>query len=130
MIPAAAAEPRTEQLVADLPAQKKPMRIYGALFDTYILIEYEDRLLMVDQHAVHERLLFDQLMASFGQERLGQEMLTPITVPPKAAIRRCWGRLRLMMRVVMRVTPSAAMMAMKRCSRALPMPWLRLPGSI
>ena len=38
------------------------MKIFGALFNTFILVEYEDQLLMVDQHAVHERLLFDKLM--------------------------------------------------------------------
>ena len=70
-----------EQLSAEIPEMAKPIKIFGALFDTFILIEYEDHLLLVDQHAVHERLLFDQLMASFGKERLGQEMLVPVSMP-------------------------------------------------
>lgn len=64
-----------------LPSEPKPIRIFGALFDTFILIEYDDYLLLVDQHAVHERLLFDQLMESFGKDHLGQELLIPVTVP-------------------------------------------------
>ena len=70
----------SDQLSFELPQQPKPLKIFGALFDTFILIEYEDELLMVDQHAVHERLLFDRLIQSFGKERLGQEMLVPATV--------------------------------------------------
>ena len=36
-------------------------RIIGQLFETYILVEQEDRLLMIDQHAAHERLNYEQL---------------------------------------------------------------------
>lgn len=71
---------QTEQIGIDLPKAAPKMKIFGALFDTYILIEYDDQLMMVDQHAVHERLLFDRLMDSFGKEKLGQEMLTPLTM--------------------------------------------------
>ena len=69
------------QLSFALPSESKPFRIFGALFDTFILIEYDDYLVLVDQHAVHERLLFDQLMESFGKDHLGQELLIPVTVP-------------------------------------------------
>ena len=64
-------------LPADLPA---PMKIYGALFNTFILIEYADHLLLVDQHAVHERLLFDRMMKALEQHTAGQEMLVPCIV--------------------------------------------------
>ncbi len=58
----------------------RPMRVFGAVFDTFILIEYADHLLLVDQHAVHERLLFDRLMQSYGTEKMGQELLVPFTL--------------------------------------------------
>ena len=69
-------------LPADLP---KPMHIFGALFNTFILIEYEDHLLMVDQHAVHERLLFDRMMRASSEHRAGQQLLVPyiISVSPQ-----------------------------------------------
>ena len=74
-------ERETEQLNS-LPADlQKPMRILGALFHTFILIEYEDHLLMVDQHAVHERLLFDRMMKASTEQRAGQELLVPYIVP-------------------------------------------------
>ena len=65
-------------LPADLP---KPMKIFGAVFNTFILIEYADHLLMVDQHAVHERLLFERMMKAYEEDRAGQEMLVPYIVP-------------------------------------------------
>ena len=72
---------KAEQVNTILPAVKKPMRIFGALFNTFILIEYEDQLLMVDQHAVHERLLFDRLMKEHtGKAVTGQELLVPIVI--------------------------------------------------
>ncbi len=70
-----------EQLSAMPPDLPAPMRVFGALFDTYILIEYEDHLLMVDQHAAHERLLFDRMMKAYEEQRAGQEMLVPYIVP-------------------------------------------------
>ena len=70
-----------EQVSTILQNIRKPMRIFGALFNTYILIEYEDQLLLVDQHAVHERLLYDKLMREHeGTPIIGQELLVPIIV--------------------------------------------------
>ena len=71
----------TEQVNTILPDLPKPMKIFGALFNTYILLEYNDQLMMVDQHAVHERLLFDRLMKEHASGRLpGQELLVPVIV--------------------------------------------------
>ncbi len=71
---------KAEQVSTILPEIRKPLRIFGALFNTYILIEYEDTLLMVDQHAVHERLLFDRLMQENREQHLGQELLVPYVI--------------------------------------------------
>ena len=70
----------TEQINTILPAIKKPLKIFGALFNTYILAEYENNLLLIDQHAVHERLLFDRLMSETGNVHCGQELLVPIVI--------------------------------------------------
>lgn len=53
------------------------MRLAGILFDTYWLFETGDRVLLVDQHAAHERILFDQMMARFEDERISQKLLAP-----------------------------------------------------
>ena len=38
------------------------MRCLGRLFDLFILIEYEDRLFIIDQHAAHERILYNKFI--------------------------------------------------------------------
>ena len=75
-----AQEEKAEQVNTILPEIRKTMKVFGALFNTFILVEYEDQLLLVDQHAVHERLLFDRLMKECAEEHIGQEMLVPIVV--------------------------------------------------
>ena len=70
-----------EQVNTIMSAVRKPMKVFGALFNTFILVEYEDQLLMVDQHAVHERLLFDRLMSEHTEKaQAGQEMLVPVVL--------------------------------------------------
>ena len=34
-------------------------KIIGQLFDTYWLVEYNDRLFIVDQHAAHEKVMYE-----------------------------------------------------------------------
>ena len=69
-----------EQVPSFLPDAPKPMKLMGVAFNTFILVEYEDNLLMIDQHAVHERLLFDRMMKAYDQHEAGQEMLVPMLV--------------------------------------------------
>lgn len=85
VVPAAPTEvqqriPEAEQVPSFLPDAPKPMRLLGVVFNTFILVEYEDNLLMIDQHAVHERLLFDRLMKAYDQHACGQELLIPMVV--------------------------------------------------
>ncbi len=75
-----------EQINTILPTIEKPMKIFGALFNTFILVEYEDQLLLVDQHAVHERLLFDKLMKEHAESsQAGQELFVPIVIDVTSA---------------------------------------------
>lgn len=72
--------PEPEQVPSFLPEAPKPMKLLGVVFNTFILVEYEDHLLMIDQHAVHERLLFDRLMKAYDQQTCGQELLIPMVI--------------------------------------------------
>ncbi len=56
---------------------QKYRRVIGQIFDTYWLIQYEDKLYIMDQHAAHEKVLYERLvMLSRKKERLSQ-MLSP-----------------------------------------------------
>ena len=57
---------------------KKEYRIVGQLFATYWLIEMEGQLFMIDQHAAHEKILFEQTMKRIREK----EMLTQQIAPP------------------------------------------------
>ncbi len=78
-------EEKAEQVNTILPGIRKTMKVFGALFNTFILVEYEDQLLMVDQHAVHERLLFDKLSAEYAGQNIGQDLLVPIILSVSSA---------------------------------------------
>lgn len=76
---ASSEEKQTEQ-ASFLPDAPKPLKFLGAVFNTYILVEYNDHLLLIDQHAVHERLLFDRMMKAYDEHTCGQELLIPMVV--------------------------------------------------
>jgi DNA mismatch repair protein MutL len=56
-----------------------PARLIGEAFDTYILVERGGELLLVDKHAAHERIRYEQLKTAPAFENR-QVLLTPITV--------------------------------------------------
>lgn len=61
-------------------------RIVGQIFDTYIIIEKGDRMLIADQHAAHERLNYEALKAELENGRvMSQLVLEPIEVRLTAA---------------------------------------------
>jgi len=52
-------------------------RIIGQVFDTYWLIEYKDKLLIMDQHAAHEKIKYEALIKKIENDRVDSQMLTP-----------------------------------------------------
>ncbi|MEA5014636.1 MAG: DNA mismatch repair endonuclease MutL [Candidatus Limiplasma sp.] len=58
-----------------------PLRLLGIAFQTYLLFEAGERLLWVDQHAAHERILFDKFWKRYEGERISQRLLSPQLVP-------------------------------------------------
>lgn len=58
-----------------------PCRVVGQVFDTYVILQQGDEMLLVDQHAAHERLRFERLKQDYQQNRrFGQVLLTPVVV--------------------------------------------------
>ena len=68
-----------EKNVAVEEATKTPdFRIIGEAFKTYIFVELENKMLMIDKHAAHERILFEKFKAQ--QTSFQQMLLIPVTV--------------------------------------------------
>jgi DNA mismatch repair protein MutL len=64
------------------------LRLIGQIGSTYIVAEGPDGLYLIDQHAAHERVLFEKLMAQHDQKSIpSQSLLTPevVTLPPQSA---------------------------------------------
>ena len=56
-------------------------RIIGQVFETYWLIEFEEKLLMIDQHAAHEKVNYERLMKQYREKNvLSQGLLPPVIV--------------------------------------------------
>lgn len=52
-------------------------RVIGQIFDTYWLIEFEDKFYMMDQHAAHEKILYEKLMNHIKTKKMDTQMIMP-----------------------------------------------------
>lgn len=67
---------------------KQEYRIVGQVFDTYWIIEYRDKMLLIDQHAAHEKVKYEQIIKKTAANEIYTQTLTPpiiISVTPKEA---------------------------------------------
>ena len=56
-------------------------RLIGQVFDTYWMIQFEDKLLIVDQHAAHEKVKYERLMKQYHDRQvLSQTLFPPVVV--------------------------------------------------
>ena len=70
--------------------QEKPIRVLGVAFNTYIIMEYGDLLILSDQHAVHERLLYEKFMKETASAPASQAMLVPQIIKLSHAEYACY----------------------------------------
>lgn len=67
----------------------EPMRFVGEIFHTYIITERGNEVCLIDKHASHERILYEQLAKDYGNVA-GQLLLAPVAVnlsaPEKQAV--------------------------------------------
>lgn len=62
------------------PASRKQFRIIGQIFDTYWIIEYQDALYIIDQHAAHEKVNYERMMKNYREKKINAQMLYPAIV--------------------------------------------------
>ncbi len=94
--PPAADRPRTPEQTPPEPGPAggffSGLNILGQLANTYILLEAPDGLVLLDQHAAHERIMYERLSAaageSIGRQRLSNSVVVEFLPQEAAALRR------------------------------------------
>lgn len=68
--------------------QSYPEKVLAILNNSYILCEGSNGLMIIDQHAAHERVLFEQLLKQHGENALSQTLLIPevLNLSPSYAV--------------------------------------------
>jgi len=82
------AEPDTKAVQLDLFEEKiltkdnRPnYQFIGQVFDTYWMIQFEDKLLLLDQHACHEKVKYERFMKAYRQKQiLTQTLMPPVII--------------------------------------------------
>lgn len=61
--------------IAEKPAKEEEIRILGQVFDTYLLISTKQFMYIIDQHAAHERMLYDKLTKEIESNYISSQIL-------------------------------------------------------
>lgn len=56
---------------------KKSIKIIGQVFDTYWIIEFENNMYIIDQHAAHEKVLFERFMKRYNEHTISTQYISP-----------------------------------------------------
>lgn len=65
----------TEKLLE--PKSRLMHKLIGQVFDTYWLVEFNEQLYIIDQHAAHEKVLYEKTMATLKNREYSSQMLNP-----------------------------------------------------
>ncbi len=66
---------------ARIPNSPEPYRLVGEVFHSYVIVEQGDRMLLIDKHAAHERIIFEELKANMKDRTIESQLLMlPIEV--------------------------------------------------
>ncbi len=53
------------------------VKIIGQVFDTYWILQFEDKMYLVDQHAAHEKVLYERTMAKLKTKEFTSQLISP-----------------------------------------------------
>lgn len=77
----AATMQEAESTLPEHARETVPYRIVGEVFHSYVIVETGDKMLLIDKHAAHERILFEQLKAGLGAvDVVSQLLMLPVDV--------------------------------------------------
>ena len=52
-------------------------RLVGQVFETYWIVEYDGKMYIIDQHAAHEKVMFEKLMDRLSKKEVSSQMINP-----------------------------------------------------
>ena len=67
--------PTAEPISAEAQPDARPYRMVGEVFHSYVIVEQGDRMLLIDKHAAHERIIFEQLKANMKEKAVDSQLL-------------------------------------------------------
>ena len=59
------------------PEAKKHHKIIGQVFETYWLVQMEDKLYIIDQHAAHEKVLYERIVKEMKERNVTSQIVSP-----------------------------------------------------
>ena len=65
---------------------QKEVKIIGQVFSTYWILQYENTMYLVDQHAAHEKVLFERFMKEIREKKPMTQLLQPPIILPLSMI--------------------------------------------
>ena len=71
---------------SDAPKASANIRVIGQIYDTYWMFEYDGKLMIMDQHAAHEKVLFERFRKEWESSKVASQMLAPpviVTLTPQ-----------------------------------------------
>lgn len=72
---------KSTEINNDIPRAKFPrLNLVGQCFNSYIIAEYEDELYMIDQHAAHEKILFEKYKKNIKESSVNSQILAVPTI--------------------------------------------------
>lgn len=73
---------KVEEKPVEIKEEKNfEFKLVGQVFDTYIIIEQDDKMMIIDQHAAHERLKYEELKKEIENSKVySQSMVVPVVV--------------------------------------------------
>ena len=52
-------------------------RLVGQVFDTYWIVEFDDKMYLIDQHAAHEKVMYERFIKQYHDKKQTSQMITP-----------------------------------------------------
>ena len=78
--PASTKKPQYQQTAVDIGGMQN-YRVVGQIFETYLIVEKDREMILIDQHAAHERIVYEQLLRQRENHKIyPQVLLAPVVV--------------------------------------------------